>query len=160
MTQVMVTRRRQQSCRPKVILAIRRRASPPRQTDRRGPAIAAALGTLLLLAGCRHDAADATADDEAKPTVTVEVRPVVRTALDETIEVLGTTQPLKHLTARVTTATEGRVAAIRPESDEPLVPCAGPGGCAAFERWNVKLAGLCFSARERQTGRCRANGRS
>ena len=79
---------------------------------------AAATFALLLFAGCRHDAkADAASDDEAKPVVKVEVRPVVRTALDETVEVLGTTQPLKRRTARVTTAMEGRVAAILPEGE-------------------------------------------
>jgi multidrug efflux pump subunit AcrA (membrane-fusion protein) len=73
-----------------------------------------ALVVVGLLTGCRHDAKDAGAEDEAKPVVKVEVRPIVRTALDETVEVLGTTQPLKRLTARVTTAMEGRVAAILP----------------------------------------------
>ncbi len=73
-----------------------------------------ALVVVGLLTGCRHDAKDAGAEDEAKPVVKVEARPIVRTALDETVEVLGTTQPLKRLTARVTTAMEGRVAVILP----------------------------------------------
>jgi multidrug efflux pump subunit AcrA (membrane-fusion protein) len=82
--------------------------------------------SLLLFAGCRHDAkADAASDDEAKPVVKVEVRPVVRTALDETVEVLGTTQPLKRRTARVTTAMEGRVAAILPEVEPTEVGSRG-----------------------------------
>ncbi|HEV3415282.1 MAG TPA: hypothetical protein VG056_00640, partial [Pirellulales bacterium] len=54
-----------------------------------------------------------------KPIVQVEVRPVVRTSLDETVEVLGTTQPLRSRTARVTTAIEGRVAEILPAAIEP-----------------------------------------
>ena len=81
--------------------------------------VAAIIG-LLFLSGCRHAAKQGGSDDEdPKPIVKVEVRPVVRATLDETVEVLGTTQPLKRRTARVTTAMEGRVAAILPEADEP-----------------------------------------
>src|SRR5258706_15615737 len=56
---------------------------------------------LLLLVGCRPvaKADDPAADDEAVAPVKVEVRPIVRAALDETIEVLGTTQPLRSKTA-------------------------------------------------------------
>jgi multidrug efflux pump subunit AcrA (membrane-fusion protein) len=75
---------------------------------------------IVLVAGCRPvaKADDPAADDEAVAPVKVEVRPVVRAALDETVEVLGTTQPLRSKTARVTTAVEGRVAEILPEASE------------------------------------------
>ncbi len=89
---------------------------------RRWSIFAAAAYGLLLFAGCRHDAkAEGAGDDETKPVLKVEVRPVVRTALDETVEMLGTTQPLKRRTARVTTAMEGRVAAILPEGEQTEV---------------------------------------
>jgi multidrug efflux pump subunit AcrA (membrane-fusion protein) len=79
------------------------------------------LAGIVLIAGCRPvaKADDPAADDEAAP-VKVEVRPVVRAALDETVEVLGTTQPLRSKTARVTTAVEGRVAEILPEEKDPM----------------------------------------
>jgi multidrug efflux pump subunit AcrA (membrane-fusion protein) len=74
-----------------------------------------------LLAGCRQNAKEGAPEDEvsAKPVVQVELQPVVRTAIDDTVEVLGTTQPLRSRTARVTTAIEGRVAQILPAASEP-----------------------------------------
>lgn len=72
---------------------------------------------LPLAAGCRQ-AAKAEGSDEAEivPVVKVTVQPIRRAAIDETIEVLGVTQPLRSRTARVTTAIDGRVAEILPET--------------------------------------------
>jgi multidrug efflux pump subunit AcrA (membrane-fusion protein) len=84
---------------------------------------------ILLLAGCRQNAkADGGAETDAsvKPIVQVEVQPVVGTSLDETVEALGTTQPLRSRTARVTTAIEGRVAEILPAAIEPEMSDSRP----------------------------------
>jgi RND family efflux transporter MFP subunit len=77
---------------------------------------------LLGLAGCRPAAkeGDPPTDDEAA-ALKVQVQPVVRTSLDETVEVLGVTGPLRSKTARITTAVEGRVADILPENTEAAV---------------------------------------
>lgn len=73
--------------------------------------------SVCCISGCRPVAkADAAGDENAGPVVKVSVQPVKRTSLDETIEVLGVTQPLRNRTARVTTAIEGRVAEILPET--------------------------------------------
>jgi multidrug efflux pump subunit AcrA (membrane-fusion protein) len=100
------------------------RDSPRRGRDRVRRWCGLAAVGLFLLSGCRHDAKDAAAEDEAKLPVKVVARPIVRTAIDETVEVLGTTQSLKRLTARVTTAMEGRVAAILP-NDVGVPPSGG-----------------------------------
>ena len=95
-----------------------------------GRSLLAALLLLVACAGCRgKNAADnKTADDEAAtPIVQVEVQPLVRTSLDETIEVLGTSQPLRSRTARVTTAVDGRVAAILPADGADLPLPKGEG---------------------------------
>ena len=75
---------------------------------------------LALLAGCHASKAEPPADDKSDPPplVKVEVQPVVRTSLDETIEVLGVSAPLHSRTARLTTAIDGRVAEILPAADE------------------------------------------
>jgi multidrug efflux pump subunit AcrA (membrane-fusion protein) len=99
------------------------RDTPTRGRDRVRRWCGLAAVGLFLLSGCRHGAKDA-AEDEAKPPVNVVAQPIVRTAIDETVEVLGTTQSLKRLTARVTTAMEGRVAAILP-SDVEVPPSGG-----------------------------------
>ena len=83
-----------------------------------------AIVALLLLSGCHsHARTEASADDDASaPIVQVELKPVVRTSLDETIEVLGVTQPLRNRTARLTTSVEGRVAAILPAATAKDLP--------------------------------------
>ncbi len=77
------------------------------------------------VSGCQGSKADsnppqadgaAAPDAEPTPVVKVEAQPIVRTSLDETIEVLGVAQPLHNRTARLTTAIEGRVAQILPSS--------------------------------------------
>jgi multidrug efflux pump subunit AcrA (membrane-fusion protein) len=83
---------------------------------------------LALLAGCRGSKADAPANEAADdksdppPVVKVEVQPIVRTSLDETIEVLGVAAPLHNRTARLTTAIDGRVAEILPLGVEEKKP--------------------------------------
>ena len=79
------------------------------------------LQAFALINGCRGSKADAPgADDKSEPppVVKVEVQPIVRTSLDETIEVLGVAAPLHSRTARLTTAIDGRVAEILPLGNE------------------------------------------
>src|SRR5438132_453794 len=78
----------------------------------------------ILLAGCHAKGKDEdeTGNERPKPVVKVAVRPVERKSLDDTIEVLGTTEPLLTRTARVTTAVEGRVAEILPGVDGSVNP--------------------------------------
>ncbi len=80
---------------------------------------------LALINGCRGSKVDAPAADDKNdppPVVKVEVQPIVRTSLDETIEVLGVAAPLHSRTARLTTAIDGRVAEILPLGSEEKKP--------------------------------------
>ncbi len=74
--------------------------------------------SVLLLGGChgKGDAGAAKVEEAPVPIVKVEVQPVVSVSLDDTVESLGITQPMLNRTARITTAIEGRVAAILPRS--------------------------------------------
>ncbi len=109
--------------------ADRSAAAPPRVVAADWTAIAMrvliglAVGPLTLT-GCHTAEPVAASSESAEAEVTVRVKlgKIEKTTLTDTLELMGTTQPLRQRTARVTTAVEGQVAALLPNDSagQPL----------------------------------------